>query len=532
MGADYEYLIVTDSIMAPAFQRLANWKTAKGVRAKVLTISEIDSTYSGATSQIRIKQAIKDYHAGQYNGLEYVLLGGDINIIPTQGTYIKYSSYTEYNAPTDLFYSCLGSLNWDTNGNGIAGELSDSIQLAPDVIVSRIPITDIESANVFVERIINYETHQVMNNWQNNILTCGKKLTNYSIVGNDTISDSQIRGDYLYNNYIQPYWNGERVRFYDTATDFEGGKDYDLTSQHLQIELEKGYTIVYVNTHGSTITWQMEKEKGYPSYYHSSAMALSESKPMVIITDACNTNAFDYNSICLSEAFIRNPNANIISYIGSSRNGWGSSSPKYSQQLFKNILRSDSKQLGSAFYAMKSYFIGNCNGNNATRWLLFSINMLGDPEMSIYLEKPKYLNMAQISCANDSLIIQTGVDSCKICIMSLHDFGESHYHVEENASTYSCPNLGTDLSICVTKPGYIPCLTLVCDSGYIQDKTLNGDVRIIARQTFIGSDVCTNMENGPVTIQNGKLSIHSPKGVTIKNDFEIALGSELDVNTN
>ena len=34
----YEYLIVTCDSLKPAFQKLANWKTTKGVRAKVLTV--------------------------------------------------------------------------------------------------------------------------------------------------------------------------------------------------------------------------------------------------------------------------------------------------------------------------------------------------------------------------------------------------------------------------------------------------------------------------------------------------------------
>ena len=75
-------------------------------------------------------------------------------------------------------------------------------------------------------------------------------------------------------------------------------------------------------------------------------------------------------------------------------------------------------------------------------------------------------------------------------------------------------------------------LAFVADSAYVQNKTINGDVRFIARQTFIGSDVCNTMENGPVTIQCGKTTIHSPQGVTIKNDFEVTLGCELDINTN
>lgn len=533
LSSEYKYLIITDTIMAPAFQRLVNWKTTKGVRAKILTIDKIDSLYNGETRQIRIKKAIIDHYDGQYQGLEYVLLGGDISVIPTQSAYIKYSSYTEY-APADLYYSCMGSLNWDSNGNGIAGEISDSIQIAPDIIVSRIPVTSLESANVFVKRIIDYEAYSDTDDWHNNILTCGKKISYYNIVGNDSISDAQQKGEYLYNHFIQPYWNGERIRFYDTQTDFEGGKDYDLTSEHLQTELEKGYSMVYINTHGSPTTWQMEIEKGHPSYHKSSAMALSVNNPTIIITDACSTNAFDYNNVCLSEAFIQNPAANVISYIGSSREGWSVSSPEYSQQLFKNLLQSDTKQLGPAFYAMKSHFVGSCfTYGNPKRWLLFSINMLGDPETPMYLSKPNKIDITSLTSINDSLLIQIGIDSCRVCIMSMNDFGESFYHVEENVNTYSCSNITSDVCVCITKPGYIPWIAYIFNNeAYIQNEIFKGDIHIIARNTFIGSDVSSIKENGPVNIQKGKTTIKSTNGVTIKNDFEIEIGSEFEINVN
>lgn len=292
--------------------------------------------------------------------------------------------------------------------------------------------------------------------------------------------------------------------------------------------------MVYINTHGSPTTWQMEIEKGHPSYHKSSAMALSVNNPTIIITDACSTNAFDYNNVCLSEAFIQNPAANVISYIGSSREGWSVSSPEYSQQLFKNLLQSDTKQLGPAFYAMKSHFVGSCfTYGNPKRWLLFSINMLGDPETPMYLSKPNKIDITSLTSINDSLLIQIGIDSCRVCIMSMNDFGESFYHVEENVNTYSCSNITSDVCVCITKPGYIPWIAYIFNNeAYIQNEIFKGDIHIIARNTFIGSDVSSIKENGPVNIQKGKTTIKSTNGVTIKNDFEIEIGSEFEINVN
>ena len=64
---NYEYLIVTCDSMKPEFLRLANWKTMKGVRAKVITIEEIQNTGLTGTLQQKIKQAISDYFAQKAN---------------------------------------------------------------------------------------------------------------------------------------------------------------------------------------------------------------------------------------------------------------------------------------------------------------------------------------------------------------------------------------------------------------------------------------------------------------------------------
>mgnify|MGYP000449506749 CR=1 FL=1 len=63
-----KYLVITNEELKPAFQRLANWKTTKGVKSKVLTVEEISQRYSDPIMPMRIKRAIMEYK-GQ---VEYV----------------------------------------------------------------------------------------------------------------------------------------------------------------------------------------------------------------------------------------------------------------------------------------------------------------------------------------------------------------------------------------------------------------------------------------------------------------------------
>ena len=64
----FEYVIVTTNQLKNTFQELANWKNRKGIRAKVLTVEDIDvdTTYSKVEN---IKRALADI-----DGLSYVTL--------------------------------------------------------------------------------------------------------------------------------------------------------------------------------------------------------------------------------------------------------------------------------------------------------------------------------------------------------------------------------------------------------------------------------------------------------------------------
>ena len=169
----YEYVIVTSNQLKSAFQQLSNWKNRKGIRSKVLTVEEILSNYSGASKQEKIKRALADI-----NGLSYVLLGGDTLNVPTCMCYIGYVLNTDSITPADIYYSCLGTMNWDSNGNGFYGELSDSVSLVPYLNISRAPVSTVEDAQVFVNRIIDYESAPDTVNWRNNILMSGSTITN------------------------------------------------------------------------------------------------------------------------------------------------------------------------------------------------------------------------------------------------------------------------------------------------------------------------------------------------------------------
>ncbi|MBR1474645.1 MAG: hypothetical protein IJ724_04540 [Muribaculaceae bacterium] len=529
---DYEYLIVTADSFATTMQELAEWKSIKGIKTKVLTTSEIYNSYTSGSNQYRIKCALMDYYNGQHQGLKYALLAGTTTFVPAQICDIKVVKENiiyHDSTPADLFYACFDTMDWDTNGNGINGEVEDQVDISPEIVVTRALINSDTEAQTFVRRIIDYEKNPTLENWEDNILLAGAKLKWDTIYDSDgrIRSDSEYYGD-LVTNTLAPLWSGRSVKLFDTYTDFPGEASYQFNAEHLHEELSKGYTIVNVDTHGGNYLWETEED----FYYAPSAAELYNANYSFINTSACNVNHFD-ELPGLSHSFMTNPNSGIIAFVGPSRYGWSPTSEAVSRSLFRQLFEYEG-YLGKAFTFMKFMYAPFCRRiglNDAKRWVLFATNAITDPEMPIYLSKPKVMNCVKISINNGVLDITTGIDSCNVCVMSSNDNGESIYSVSKNVNSFTLNSVNTSVSVCITHIGYIPYIVEVSPHVYIQDETLAGRRHIVGEQIDVGFDVTSTRPNGSVIVNGEEIILSGTKNVTIKNNFEVKKGSTLKINS-
>ena len=120
-----QYLIITNAVMQPQLQRLADWRTRTGVPTVVRTVEFIQANYPyGVDLQDRIRRFIKDAYL-QW-GTTHVLLAGDTDIIPPRYGFTTFFSGNYI--PTDLYFSDLDG-NWNADGDSLFGEaFSDSIE--------------------------------------------------------------------------------------------------------------------------------------------------------------------------------------------------------------------------------------------------------------------------------------------------------------------------------------------------------------------------------------------------------------------
>lgn len=533
---EIDYIIITNSSLEKSFTPLINWKKTKGLRAKIISTEYIENNYPGNSMQLKIKSCLYDYY--QNHGLKYVLLGGDDTVVPVQGCYVFVSNQNNDNIPTDLFYGCFnGNFEWNENGNELIGEPSDNVNLTPSIFVTRVPVQTSEEAKTFVEKLLSYEKAPLEKGWSNNMLMCGTKLWDY-YYNDKSMSDSEAKGENLYENFIAPYWFGSRKRFYDTHTDFTNGADYTLNSLNLQQQLEQGYTFVDMITHGSQTGWALEEGR-YGS--DNGGFLENNGRATIITTNACLTNAFDSsekggnNDPCLSESLIRNSKSGVIAYLGCSREGWGYSggtkslgiSLQYEAQFYKKLFSPEfeDKNYGVIVAAAKMSMIASCGNNGSARWVQFGLNPIGDPEMPIFDYIPKKFNNIMITQGENKISVNTGIPGCTVCVMSYDDMGNSYYEVKKDIQNVEFTGVNAKVSICITKQGYIPKIEIINNkSFYIQNETIVGPKEYDGNIIKIGSSITQEKPKGDAIFNSGEIII---KG----KDVMIESGTTVNSNT-
>ena len=513
-----DYLIITVDSLKNSFEPLRIWKTQKGVYTKIITLEEIYTEYNGATQELCIKQCVEDYYDNY--GLKWLLLGGDNIIVPSIEAYTTYSDYTAL-IPSDIFYGCFdGTYNWDGNGNGVIGELTDNVTFNQVVNISRLPIRTNQQIEIYVNKLLQYEKNPIMD--QPSMLVCARKLGGYQ----NGESDAHIKSNIFIDQYIAPYWNnGYRLRFYDTFTDFITGANYQLNSINLTNQLNNDYNFLHFSTHGSSNSWSLE----IGSYLSNHVEMLTNRNPLLIVTTACHTNAFDQSDPCLSEAFIRKAGGGAIAYLGSSRYGWYrsnfttlGSSFQINAMFFKNLFEGQSHHFSEIIKLVKLHFKGEANTDkNTFRWLLLSNNAIGDAELPIYTTIPNKFEHVVLTRNGTNLIINVdNVDSCTLTVSNIAN-GGNYYSTYTNTSSATFTDVPNDYTLVITKDNYVP--YIIQQDCYIANKIIDKNQVIEGcLETQIG-DVIT-IPVIPVT-QTTDIGVLSEEEITASSSDLQPLGS-------
>lgn len=311
----------------------------------------------------------------EYHGNTFVIKD-DFNYIPTDLYYADIQA-SEYPSSTNH--------DWDADRNGVYGERYsgelDSVNGIADIYVGRAPVETPEEAEIFVDKIICYEKsvdkdkHQLPRDFAVSILlgsqNWGGNVPNYldgSAVGKENIRRSLLSFDSSRWVFTRRYEDYKDVPAPDQTPDLK-----EASKQEILDAIKEGHNVVSLSSHGSS---------GYLCYLVTDDIDDVISYPAIFYGNACSTNRFDVTpGEAFSEWTILNKNGAGVAYVGNSRYGWTGDNPM-ELAFWEEML--DSGRLGEMFNTCKLVILG---------WQSYSLNLLGDPAMRVWSDRPKQLNV-------------------------------------------------------------------------------------------------------------------------------------------
>ncbi len=380
-SADFDHVIVTAAGYDTVFQRLADWKTAKGVKAVVRDIAWITGTYPGRDNAEKLRNYLKTLPD---SGVRYVLLGGDVSVVPFRKAFAMCCEWgghpREDSLPCDLYFADLDG-SWDANGNNVFGETGDSVDLYADLAVGRAPVDRPVEAQAFVNKVINYE-RGVVAGYQH------KALFFAEVLWQDPYTDQGVHKNKL------------------EQQSFRSG--YDITKLYQSLGNESRASVMnairqnqnFLNHDGHGWIDVMSCGSGTANYLRTlDADTITNSGHGVLFSIGCWTTAFDFTSI--GEAFVTNPNGGTIATVGNSSYGWGSPgnpgfgySDKFDNRFWHAITSEGFCRLGDALTRAKEYYAPFSHDRNVYRWHQYQLNLMGDPELPVWTALPQTLTVA------------------------------------------------------------------------------------------------------------------------------------------
>ena len=326
-----------------------------------------------------VRNYIRDAYAKW--GVEWVLLGGDTDVIPARHGFVTF--YTGEQIPTDMYFACLDG-SWNADGDSLWGEgyssalnPGDECDLYAEVYVGRMPASTPSEASVLVNKTMSYD-----------IAAGGASTGKVTLLGEvvfpsdyqpgyDIILDGAEITQSVHTSHLSSRSDVTTSRLYENYPAYPGS--VQLTRARTIDSLSAGTNHVLHVGHG--YKYNMSVGDGSILNYDASNLT-NGAKLFSMYLMNCTNVAFDTD--CLAEYFLLNPNGGAYAVTGSSRSAFPSASRPYLDTYYDLLYEDDVVQLGKLFTLSREPYTGSAGGETADRWTHFIYNYLGDPESCMF----------------------------------------------------------------------------------------------------------------------------------------------------
>ena len=388
---DYQILIVSKQMFADALQPLADLYLPRGLKSQFVSIETIQSNNTG----VDLPEKIRNYIIEQYQeyGIEHVVLAGDVEHVPYRGFYCQVQSsslYTDDDIPSDLYYSALDG-NWDTNGNGLWGEIGED-DLLPDISVGRMSFSNQTELSAMLNKTIKYQNEPVVGELRNPLMAGENLYYNPDTWGSDYLE--LMIGTHNDNGYTTTGIPEDQniTRLYD--------EDQAWGPTALMATINTGPNSIHHVGHANSNYAMRLYNSDIKNANFSQVNGIIHNFPFVY-THGCICGAFDDND-CIGERMTAIENF-ASAFVGNSRYGWFNEGQTegpsaHIHREFMDALYSDSlHRLGRAHMESKIETAPWVNApgqweEGALRWCFYDCNVLGDPVMGVWTDEPLQIN--------------------------------------------------------------------------------------------------------------------------------------------
>ncbi|NLK49938.1 MAG: T9SS type A sorting domain-containing protein [Candidatus Cloacimonetes bacterium] len=375
----HKMIIVTHEDAMDWFADYAQWRTSQGVSTAVFSMQDIYATYNGEDNAAKLRAFIQDVYlswADSSDPLEYVILGGDDELVPERGAYGKVWQTIDNRMPTDIYFSNLDG-NWNANGNNIYGEPSDNVDMLPEVHIGRFPAeTQAEFDNIF-RKTRHYVENQTFSN-------------NISVMFGENLNWNPVTwgGDYK-DDVAQYIPDG-----YQLITSYERDNTYDGTI--VWNAINDGANVMNHMGHANE-TFLMGQG-------NNTIRRLNNTEYGFLYTQGCYPAAFDQRTSgdgeCIGETIVF-VDGGVFAFIGNTRYGWympGSidgASQFYDREYFIGLFETPNRELGKALTYSRVQNLNAALAHDVMRWCYYEVVLFGDPSIQAKLpdESLPYLSL-------------------------------------------------------------------------------------------------------------------------------------------
>ena len=509
------YAIIAPKNFTNILIPLVNWKTYKGVPAKIFTLESIYANYStGRDNAENLQKFLRDLDKTS-KALTWVLLVGDADIVPIRQ--LKADAYTKFHLDnfytSDYYYAGLDS-NWDKNNDGVYGDGTKDSSLkfegdwTPNVYVGRLPVSNTTDVVNCVNDILTYEKSPVSGNWIKRVVLWGGLMDGPNIAS----------GEHQYNSYdtnaykvkelmVKPIIEEEAPHMLITTRyDYDQlpGGNYNIANDGLYqsiavSDLNTGATLVnfagqayyegvsLLHYNDPSGTKYIGQSGAFVRLFDDEdAWAATNGKKLPLATFfTCGMGDFSEGEKPgdpttwkdkTMEQLINSPNGGAIGLVGSTgttyRGEYENGDSEGNWWMDKNyyeIFFNDTFQGGKALYKMKERYVDQILGSTSSnqevyKAMLFGYNYQGDPEIDIWTDTPADMKVELFGLwtgphnitATVTDMSNKPVKNARVCIQNDDIYVYGVTNATGMANIYANPTQMKSVEVVVTAHNFLP----------------------------------------------------------------------------